>query len=117
MTSLNLIDQPEEILDIVNEKDEVIGTEKKEIANKNPQLIHREVGVIIFDLDNKILLQKRSPKKSTNPGRWTVSSAGHVTSGETYEEAAYRELLEELGFDTKLRLALIFLENIPGKKL
>ena len=38
------------------------------------------------------------------PGRWDHSAAGHVDEGETPEQAAYRELKEEIGIDNcKLR--------------
>ncbi len=44
-----------------------------------------------------ILLQKRSPDKDSFPGCLDTSSAGHLDPGETFEQAAYRELEEELG--------------------
>lgn len=60
-------------------------------------LWHRAALVLAFETSGKILLQKRGPNVSTNPNRWDVSAAGHVDSGEDYEQAAVRELHEELG--------------------
>lgn len=34
---------------------------------------------------------------ATHPGLWDASAAGHVDKGESYEQAAKRELKEELG--------------------
>jgi isopentenyldiphosphate isomerase len=42
-------------------------------------------------------LQKRSMHVRLAPGRWDHSAAGHVDEGESYEQAAERELEEELG--------------------
>jgi len=94
---------PEEILDLVNENDEVIGEVKKKEANSNPNLWHREVCVLVYDDQNRILLQQRSFKKKVYPGAWAETCAGHVSKGQTYEETAHRELKEELGFDTDLK--------------
>ena len=44
-----------------------------------------------------LLLQKRSFSKDSNPGCYDISSAGHVSAGDTYLPAALRELGEELG--------------------
>lgn len=44
-----------------------------------------------------VLLQKRSMDKDAYPGCYDISSAGHVSAGQDYLEAAYRELGEELG--------------------
>ncbi len=93
---------PDEVVDIVDENDNVVGTSTKGLVNSNPKLWHREIGVLIFDSQNKVLIQQRSKKKKNNPLQWTMSVAGHVPSGKTYEEAAHMELTEELGFDTEL---------------
>ncbi|MBI5358780.1 NUDIX domain-containing protein [Candidatus Amesbacteria bacterium] len=95
---------PDEIVDVVNEQDEVIGQSTKGEVNSNPNLIHREVTVLIYDAQNRILIQQRSRNKKTNPTMWILSVAGHVKSGQTYEQAAHAELQEELGFDTDLKL-------------
>lgn len=47
----------------------------------------------------KMLIQKRLETKKPYPGRWDVSCGGSVVSGETSEQGAHRELLEEIGLD------------------
>jgi isopentenyl-diphosphate Delta-isomerase len=105
---------PEEILDLVNIKDKVIGEIAKGKANSDPSVIHREIAIIVYDRNNKILIQKRSMKKVVDPGLWTISVAGHIPRGMLPEKAAHMELKEELGFDTKLEFInkkLIHYEN------
>jgi isopentenyl-diphosphate delta-isomerase len=93
---------PNELMDLVNEDDEVVGDVLKGEANSDTCLIHREVGIIIYDDDKKVLIQQRSKKKNLNPGMWAVSCAGHVPKGMSPLDAAHMELKEELGFDTEL---------------
>ncbi|RUS46734.1 NUDIX domain-containing protein [Cohnella sp. AR92] len=45
----------------------------------------------------RILFQKRSPGKDTNPGRFDTTVAGHLSAGETVRDAA-REMDEEIGW-------------------
>lgn len=45
----------------------------------------------------EVLLQRRSRNKDSFPGCLDTSSAGHLDAGDTFEQAAYRELEEELG--------------------
>ena len=44
-----------------------------------------------------ILLQKRSRSKDSYPGRYDISSAGHLQAGDDFLPSALRELREELG--------------------
>lgn len=103
----------DELLDLVNEKDEIIGEVWKSEANQKPNLIHREVAVIIYDDNGKVLFQKRSRFKKVNPGIWAETVAGHVSKGEKPINSAHRELLEELGFDTKLKTFGKTLDHAP----
>ena len=45
----------------------------------------------------ELLLQKRSRTKESFPGCYDTSCAGHLSAGDTFLEAALRELEEELG--------------------
>jgi len=95
-------DNQKELFDLVNESDEVIGRVKRGDAHKNPKLIHRAIGILVFSTDGELFMQRRSSSKDTDPGKWSVSAAGHVNSGHTYLSSARRELREELGIKSKL---------------
>lgn len=88
----------EEMFDIVDENDRVTGSAPRAFVHVN-KLWHRAVHMVALNSRGEIFLQKRSIWKDRNPGRWDSSSAGHVDSGETYEEAARREFREELGVE------------------
>lgn len=85
-----------EIFDVVNESDEVTGSETREVVHVN-NLRHRAVHILIFNEAGELFLQKRSLWKDKNPELWDSSAAGHVDAGETYQQAVSRELHEELG--------------------
>lgn len=87
----------EEILEVVNETGEVQGLAPRSEIHGNPELIHRVVHVLVFNKTGGLFLQKRSMKKDVAPGKWDTSVGGHVEPGETLEEAAKRELKEEMG--------------------
>jgi len=90
-----------ETLDIVNDRDEVIGqaTKKEIYAQKLP---HRIVHVLVYDDQGRMLLQKRAETVFFAPGHWSTAVGGHVQAGETYEAAALREYDEELGTTSPL---------------
>ncbi|OGG13179.1 hypothetical protein A3D77_00455 [Candidatus Gottesmanbacteria bacterium RIFCSPHIGHO2_02_FULL_39_11] len=95
-------DLQEELFDVVNESDRVVGQITRGEAHKNPNIIHRSVGIGIFNAHKELFLQKRSKSKDSEPGKWTISCSGHVIAGQYYLETAHRELLEELGIDLKV---------------
>jgi isopentenyldiphosphate isomerase len=86
----------EEIFDIVNERDEVIGRKPRREVHRDGDK-HRAVHVLVFGRDGRVFLQKRSLTKDTFPGAWDSSASGHLDSGEDYDACALRELREELG--------------------
>lgn len=85
-----------ELLDIVNAQDDVIGQATRAEIHKAGHL-HRAAHIVVFDPHDRILVQKRSLSKDSNPGLWDSSAAGHVDAGESYLNCAIRELEEELG--------------------
>ena|SRR5258708_38899357 len=86
----------EEIFDVVNENDEVIGRNNRREVHRLG-LTHRAVHVLVFNSRGQVFLQKRSMKKDGDPGLWDSSASGHVDSGEDYDTCAVRELAEEIG--------------------
>ena len=85
-----------EMLDIVNDQDEVIGkTSYADVYDKLHN--HRIVHVLIFNDKGEMALQLRSKQKKFCPQHWVTAVGGHVQSGESYEQAALREMEEEVG--------------------
>ena len=60
-------------------------------------LWHRTVHVWAFDRQGRVLFQLRAKVKENNPGLLDTSCAGHISAGDTSQNAALRELREELG--------------------
>jgi isopentenyldiphosphate isomerase len=88
------------LVQIVDNDDNVVGAAPiDEVHYKG--LWHRIVRVMVEDERHNILLQMRGPNVDTSPNMWDHSAAGHVDEGETYEQAALRELAEETGIRAK----------------
>lgn len=87
---------PEDIFDVVNERDEVVDRKPRSVVHRLG-LLHRAVHVLVFNSRGQIFLQKRSMKKDRQPGVWDSSASGHVDSGEDYDATAVREVREEIG--------------------
>jgi len=86
----------DEIFDVVNDQDEVIGQRTRGEVHRLG-LKHRAVHVLVFNRRGELFLQKRSLKKDTFPGAWDSSASGHLDTGEDYDACAVRELREEIG--------------------
>lgn len=92
-------DNPGEILDLVNQNDEVIGSEtRKEIYAKGMRN-YRVVHAFIVNDEGKFWIPRRVSTKKLYPNGLDYSIAGHVESGETYDEALIKEATEEVGLD------------------
>ncbi len=99
----HIAQKPDELFDIVDDKDEVIGQGTRQHIHEQG-LKHRAVHVIVFNKNRDCYLQKRSAWKDFNPSLWGSSCAGHLDAGESPEEAAQRELKEELGISDNIKL-------------
>lgn len=87
----------EELFDIVDEQDRVIGQAPRRVCHGDPSLVHRVAHVLVLNRQGELLLQKRSLSKDIQPGKWDTSVGGHLDPGEDYQAAAVREMVEELG--------------------
>src|SRR5215472_10012917 len=95
-------DDPDELFDLIDATDHVIGQVRRAEAHRNPALLHRSVQVLVFDASNRLLLQRRSATKDLFPGYFCASASGHVASGDDYAATAAREVTEELGIHPRL---------------
>lgn len=89
-----------EFLDIVDETGQPTGEIVDRETAHAKGVLHRTSHVWLARKKNgkiQILLQKRAKHKSSFPGCYDISSAGHIPAGDSYEISALRELKEELG--------------------
>lgn len=93
--------KPTESYDWVDENDAPVGRGNAADGNARGYFT-RSVHILLENESGELLICKRSSSKRTYPGLFTSSAGGHVEAGEAYEEAAHRELTEELGIDVKL---------------
>lgn len=101
----------DELIDICDENNNIIGQGMKSEALAN-ELWHRTARVFVYDSDGKILIQLRAKDKELFPDKWDVGAAGHVASGEDYDQTAVREAKEELGIAIKKEdLNLLMIEK------
>jgi 8-oxo-dGTP diphosphatase len=66
----------------------------------------RCAGALIVDDDGRIFIQRRSPDRRLFPNTWDIVG-GHVESGETLEEALYREVQEETGWRVSVVIGVV----------
>src|SRR3989344_5144307 len=92
----------DEIVDVVNEKDEVIGKEWKKKCHSEG-IWHRVAAVLLFDSKGRMWLQTRTEKKTHDGRNLDFSASGHIISGDDYYQGAKKEMNEELGVDVDLK--------------
>lgn len=89
----------EEMIDVLDENGIKTGkiATRKEVHAQG--LWHRIIVVAVINEEGKLLMQQRAKTVETNPEKWDVSTAGHISAGQTSIEAAVRELSEEVGMN------------------
>lgn len=105
-----------EHLDILDDEGNIIGqATQEEVYEKKHS--HRIVHVLVINPKaREVYLQQRAETKSFLPGHYCTSAGGHVHAGETYEQAAQRELYEEIGLTTPVQEVHRFVFESAGHK-
>lgn len=88
-----------EVFQLVTDDGVPMGSAPRGRCHGDPRLVHLVVHLHVLDPAGRVLLQKRSAAKDTNPGRWDTSVGGHVHHAEPVSAALAREAKEELGID------------------
>ena len=91
-------DGSNELVDVVDEHDRVVGTVTRR-RMRAERLRHRAVFVVVHSSAGELLVHQRSDDKDVWPGRWDVAVGGVVAAGEGWDDAARREVAEEIGVD------------------
>jgi isopentenyldiphosphate isomerase len=96
----------EEMFPVVDEEGNEISCAPRSVCHDGKSmLLHPVVHLHLFNKRGELFLQKRATTKDLLPGKWDTSVGGHVSPGESAEEALKREAEEELGLKNfKFRL-------------
>ncbi len=105
----------DEYLDLVDEKDNVIGKKLRSEVYAEGLSNFRVVNAFIVNSQGKLWIPLRGPNKRIFPLSLDMSMGGHVESGETYDQAFMRETQEELGIDTNATLWKMLGHLTPSK--
>lgn len=103
-----MVDKHEQLIVLVNEQDEPVGTMEKMETHRRA-LLHRAFSVFLFNSKGEMLLQRRALNKYHSGGLWTNACCSHPYPDEMPAAAAKRRLMEELGFVTELQPAFTFI--------
>jgi 8-oxo-dGTP pyrophosphatase MutT (NUDIX family) len=88
----------DELVDLVDEHDRVIEVvTRAEMRARGEAARHRACYVAVVTGDDRLVVHKRADWKDVYPGWWDVCFGGVLSAGESWDDAARRELLEEAG--------------------
>ena len=76
------------------------------------KLPHRSVHVMLEAFDRRFVIQKKA-SGTENAGKWSSAVSGHVRFGESYQQAAMRESIEEISLEL-CREDLKFISTVPA---
>jgi len=102
----------EELVILVNENDEPLGTMPKMEAHEKA-VLHRAFSVFVMNAKGETMLQKRAADKYHSPLLWTNTCCSHQREGETNIDSGKRRLKEEMGFETDLEELFSFIYKAP----
>jgi isopentenyl-diphosphate delta-isomerase len=102
MAREEIVSNASEQLILVDDLDREIGFKAKTDAHTGKGVLHRAFSIFVFNSDNELLLQQRSPSKMLWPGYWSNTCCSHPRRGEVMADAVTRRLEQELGFTCPL---------------
>ena len=92
-----VVGDPSEMLPLVTPEAVVYGKAPRSWCHGGGLALHPVVHLYVADREGNVFLQRRSANKEVFPLLWDMSVGGHITFGETAQEALFREAEEEIG--------------------
>jgi isopentenyl-diphosphate delta-isomerase len=108
MAREEIVSNANEQLILVDELDREIGFKAKNDCHLGKGVLHRAFSIFVFNGDNELLLQQRSPSKMLWPSYWSNTCCSHPRRGEAMEDAVSRRLMQEMGFECPLEFLYKF---------
>jgi isopentenyl-diphosphate delta-isomerase len=93
--------QEEELIVLVDERGEPLGTAEKWSSHHAETPLHLAFSCYVFDAAGSFLATRRALTKKVWPGVWTNSACGHPAPGETFADAIARRAGYELGMTVR----------------
>ncbi len=93
------LEQQDELLDLVNNNDQVIGTLARSQVYAKGLHNFRAISALIINQQGQLWIPRRTAHKKVSPLHLGFSVGGHVSSGESYDQSFERELQEELNLN------------------
>lgn len=109
----------DELVEVLTEDGNLIGERINKTSSHKNGICHGISAVALVDNNGRLLIQKRAVTKKEEPNKWDLSGAGHIDVDETPEEAAVREIYEELGIKVEeddLKLIDTYLNKVKLNK-
>ena len=103
-----IVSNDAEQLILVDELDREIGFKAKTDCHLGKGTLHRAFSIFVFNRNNELLLQQRSPSKMLWPDFWSNTCCSHPRRGESMDLAVSRRLQQELGFNCPLEFLYKF---------
>lgn len=109
------MDAKTELIDEVDSSGNYIATHPRSELKKR-MFFHKAALIIPIAEEGKVLLGMRAKDKHPYPGTLCCAVGGGIASGETEEQAARREMLEEIGKEYPLRMVSRYVYDQPTDK-
>lgn len=105
----------EELVILVDENDNPIGSEEKVKCHLPNGKLHRAFTALLFDENGRLVLTRRANGKMLWPNDWDGTFASHPRESETYVSSGERRMPEELGIKGTLDYLHKFEYHVPYK--